>query len=77
MDKDMIKLDNRDFLVIDKVTYQDENYLYVIAVDGKNDITILHEYEKMNKKYVESITDRDLIDKIFYIVAHNSSRGDI
>lgn len=77
MSKDIIVLDGRDFLIVERVTYQDENYLYVIAVDGKNDITILHEYEKMNKKYVESITDRDLIDKIFYIVAHNSSRGDI
>ncbi len=69
MSKDIIVLDGRDFLIVERVTYQDENYLYVIATDGTNDITVLHEYEKMNKKYVKSITDKDIIDKVFLLVA--------
>lgn len=69
MSKDIIVLEGRDFLIVEKVNYQEEDYLYVIAVDGTNDISVLHEYEKNNKKYVKSISDKDLIDKIFLLVA--------
>ena len=69
MSKDIIVLEGRDFLIVEKVNYQEEDYLYVIAVDGTNDISVLHEYDKNNKKYVKSISDKDLIDKIFLLVA--------
>lgn len=66
---DIIILEGRDFLIIERVKYQEKNYLYVIATDGTNDITVLNEYEKNNKKYVKSVIDKDLIDKIFLLVA--------
>lgn len=69
MSKDIIVLEGRDFLIVEKVNYQEEDYLYVIAIDGTNDISVLHEYDKNNKKYVKSISDKDLIDKIFLLVA--------
>lgn len=65
----IIKLDNREFFIINKITYQNNNYLYVISTDGKNDFTILNEYEKNNKKYVKSVTDKNLLDKLFYLIA--------
>lgn len=75
MKDDIIILDGREFLIIEKVEYQNSNYLYVIATDGTNDITVLSEYEKDNKMYVKSITDKNLIDKVFLLVAQRY--GDI
>lgn len=69
MKNDIIVLDKRDFLIIERVNYLDEEYLYVIATDGSNDITVLKEYEKNDKKYVKSVIDKDLIDKIFLLVS--------
>lgn len=65
----IIKLDNREFFIVKKITYQNNNYLYIISTDGKNDFTILNEYENNNKKYVKSVTDKDLLDKLFYLIA--------
>lgn len=75
MKDDIIILDGREFLIIEKVEYQNSNYLYVIATDGTNDITVLNEYAKDNKMYVKSITDKNLIDKVFLLVAQRY--GDI
>lgn len=75
MKDDIIILDGREFLIIEKVEYQNSNYLYVIATDGTNDITVLNEYEKDNKMYVKSVTDKNLIDKVFLLVAQRY--GDI
>lgn len=75
MKDDIIILDGREFLIVEKVDYQNENYLYVIATDGSNDITVLNEYQKNNKIYVKSVTDRNLIDKVFLLVAQKY--GDI
>lgn len=75
MKDDIIILDGREFLIIEKVEYQNLNYLYVIATDGTNDITVLNEYEKDNKMYVKSVTDKNLIDKVFLLVAQRY--GDI
>lgn len=69
MKNDIIILDGREFLIIDRINYQENNYLYVIATDGTNDITVLNEYKKDNKIYVKSVIDRTLIDKIFILVA--------
>lgn len=66
----MIKLNDRDFLIIDKVNYENKNYLYVIAMDGTNDITLLNEYEENNKIYVESVTDKKLINEIFLSISN-------
>lgn len=75
MKDDIIILDEREFLIVETVEYQNLNYLYVIATDGTNDITVLSEYKKDDKTYVKSITDKDLIDKIFLLVAQRY--GDI
>ncbi len=75
MKDDIIILDGREFLIVEKVEYQGSNYLYVIATDGTNDITVLTEYKKDDKIYVKSITDKDLIDKVFLLVAQKY--GDI
>lgn len=66
----MIKLNDRDFLIIDKVNYENKNYLYVIAMDGTNDITLLNEYEENDKIYVESVTDKKLINEIFLSISN-------
>lgn len=66
----MIKLNDRDFLIIDKVNYENKNYLYVLAMDGTNDITLLNEYEENNKIYVESVTDKKLINEIFLSISN-------
>ncbi len=70
MNKEIITLDNRDFLIIDKVNYENKNYLYVIAIDGTNDITVLNEYEENNKIYVESVTDKKLINEVFLSISN-------
>lgn len=67
--KSVIILDNRNFLVIDKFIYENKNYLYVVSMDGSYDITLLYEYEENGKIYVESVTDKDLINKIFLSIS--------
>lgn len=69
MMKSVIILDNRNFLVIDKFIYENKNYLYVVSMDGSYDITLLYEYEENGKIYVESVTDKDLINKIFLSIS--------
>lgn len=68
MENDIIVLNDRDFLIIERVNYNENSYLYVIATDRSNDITVLEEYINNNKKYVKSVTDSDLIDKVFLLV---------
>ncbi len=77
MESDVIVLDGRDFLVIERVNFNENYYLYVIAIDGTNDVTVLEEYIKNNKKYVKSVTNNELIDKVFLLVAQKYKERNI
>ena len=57
--EDILILDNREFLIIKEVSYNDANYIYVVATDGTNDIAFLKESIEDGIKYVTSITDKE------------------
>lgn len=71
---EIIKLNGEDFLVIDRITYENKNYIYVNSLDNENDISILEEYEKDGKKVVKSISD-EKYDLIFNVFAKNIIGG--
>ncbi len=61
---DIIVLNNREFLILNKINLNGYNFLYVIATDGSNEFTLLNEYEENGKKMVKSVMDPELIDEI-------------
>ena len=71
---EIIKLNGEDFLVVDRITYENKNYIYVNSLDNENDISILEEYEKGGKKVVKSISD-EKYDLIFNVFAKNIIGG--
>ena len=37
---EIIKLNGEDFLVVDRITYENKNYIYVNSLDNENDMLI-------------------------------------
>lgn len=63
--EDIIILDGREFLILNKINLNGINFLYVIATDGSNDFTLLQEYEANGKTMVKSVNEPDVIDEVF------------
>lgn len=61
---DIIILNNREFLILNKINVNGYNFLYVIATDGTNDFTLLNEYEENGKIMVKSVMDPNVIDEV-------------
>ncbi len=53
---EIIKLDGRDFLIVDNLKYKDKDYIFVHAIEN-DDIAILEEYVENNEKMVKSVDD--------------------
>ena len=53
---EIIKLDGRDFLIVDNLKYKDKYYIFVHAIEN-DDIAILEEYVENNEKMVKSVDD--------------------
>lgn len=62
--EDIIVLDGREFLILNKLNFNGINFLYVIATDGSNDFTLLNEYEENGKVMVKSVNDVNVIEEV-------------
>ena len=78
-----IKFDNREWLVIDNIEYNDIKYYYIIEdiSDKINDLENLEDYEgkysmefiyKLDNGNYKNVTDRELIDKLLAIIGKNT-----
>lgn len=65
---EIITLDNRDFVVVNKKTINDTNYIYAIASDGTNDLVLLQEVEENGETFVESVNDKEVFDKVLKLM---------
>lgn len=55
--EEILTIDGRDFLVANRINYNNNNYIYVIAADESKDVTLLKEFSKEDSLYIESVTD--------------------
>ena len=55
--EDIIELDGRDFLIVQKIEYNNNDYIYAISTDEKRDIALLKESEENGKFYIKSVND--------------------
>ena len=53
---EIIKLDGRDFLIVDNLKYKDKDYIFFYVIEN-DDIAILEEYVENNEKMVKSVDD--------------------
>ena len=70
---EIIILDGREFLVIERVNFFGYNYIYAYALDDTDDYTILKEVVKDGKKFVSSVTDDEEIEEILKMIGNNAS----
>lgn len=77
-----IKFDNRQWLVIDNLEYNNVKYYYIIEdiSDKLNDLESLEDYDgkysmefiyKLDNGNYKNVTNQDLIDKLLAIVGKN------
>jgi hypothetical protein len=66
---EIIMLDGREFLVVERVNFFGYNYIYAYALDDTNDYTILRETVTDGKKFVTSVTDDEEIEEILKMIA--------
>lgn len=65
---EIIILDGREFLVVERVNFFGYNYLYAYALDDTDDYTILKETLNDGKKFVSSVTDDEEIEEILKMI---------
>ena len=70
---EIIILDGREFLVIERVNFFGYNYIYAYALDDTDDYTTLKEVVKDDKKFVSSVTDDEEIEEILKMIGNNAS----
>lgn len=66
---EIIILDGREFLVVERVNFFGYNYIYAYALDDTNDYTVLRETVTDGKKFVTSVTDDEEIEEILKMIA--------
>lgn len=66
---EIIILDGREFLVVERVNFFGYNYIYAYALDDTNDYTVLREIVTDGKKFVTSVTDDEEIEEILKMIA--------
>ena len=54
---DILTINNEEYVVVDEMFYEGDKYIYVIALNDENKISILKETEENNEEYVESISE--------------------
>ena len=55
--EDILTIDNVDYVIVDEMFYEGEKYIYVIALEDENKVSILKETEEDGEDYVESIPE--------------------
>ena len=66
---EIIILDGREFLVVERVNFFGYNYIYAYALDDTNDYTVLRDAVADGKKFVTSVTDDEEIEEILKMIA--------
>ena len=62
---EMILLDGQEFLIANRINYNNETYLYVVGEnDGKKEFSILKETNEFGNTFVESVNDEILVKEI-------------
>ena len=68
---EIITLDNRDFLIVNRIEHEGIKYLYVIANDKTEDIALLEEIESEGQIYVQSVDDDNRFKTIMSLIAND------
>lgn len=70
---DIIVLNGKEFLIVNRITHNNENYLYVVGEnDGKKEFSILKETNEFGNVFVESVNDETLVKEILSKIAKES-----
>ena len=59
-----LKINNRDYIVLKDVVYDNANYYYLMSVDKPVDIKIVTLNMKDGKEVLETVTDKSLLERI-------------
>ena len=59
-----LKINNRDYIVLKDVVYNNANYYYLMSVDKPVDIKIVTLNMKDGKEVLETVTDKELVLEI-------------
>ncbi len=69
---EIIILDGREFLVVERINFFGYNYIYAYALDDTDDYTILKETLKDGKKFVSSVVDDEEIEEILKMIGNSN-----
>lgn len=58
--EDIITIDNEEYIVVDELLYEGNNYIYVINSENEDKISILMETEENGEKYIESVPEEKI-----------------
>lgn len=64
----VIELDGKEFLICQELDVDSVHYIYAVSID-EDMYTLLTEVEENGINYVESVTDRDVLNKVMSIIA--------
>lgn len=62
--EEILNIDNKDFLVVKRFTYNNITYLYTIATDDSNELALLQEYENNGEVFIKSVNDEEQVKEV-------------
>ena len=62
--EEIITIDNKDFFIVKRFNYNNEKYLYTIAVDETDELMLLKEYDNNGETFVESVNEEEKIKEV-------------
>lgn len=63
---EIITIDNEDYVIMDSIQYENNNYYYAISID-KQKFTLLKLINEGSELQVEGVKDKELIKKLLSI----------
>lgn len=61
---EIITINNKDFIVVKRFSYNNETYIYVISEDGLDELMLLHETNENGEDIIESINEEEKVKEI-------------
>ena len=66
MDNEIILIDGKDYVVLNRINYKNNTYLYVMNED--KEFSVLKEDTENGDTYIESVNDVELVKEILQVI---------
>ena len=66
---EFITLNNKEYLIVKRINYNSNNYLYVISTGGDYKVALLKEINQNGQVFVESVKDQREFGEVLELVS--------